>query len=155
MSNTRHLPPSAPVPASPDVAERTLAQLIGASVAIEAGNLFGPVLQQIAALQQQIASQARAECFFCVLTAKALVRDYQAAVANAQAAAEPNPEPPPPPQVNTGITQVIVTQLANTPAGLVPTGGSVWACWEHVELPAQPPRQTGLVRPDGSPIIKA
>jgi hypothetical protein len=157
LSNTRKLPGTVPaafsrtgeeVPPSADVAEHSLAQVIGQAVALNVGQLLGPLLQQMA--QQQ-----RAECFFCILKAKQIVRDHQVACLNAAQAGEAQPELPATPEVARGLTQVIVTQLVNTPAGMVPSAGSVWACWEHIELPAEPPRQTGPVGPDGRPIVKA
>jgi hypothetical protein len=93
------------------------------------------------------------DCYFCVLDAKKLVRDHQVACANALQAGEDQPELPPPPEVARAVTQIVVTQLVQTPAGMVPSSGSVWACWNHIELPQQPPRQTGLVAPDGRPFV--
>jgi hypothetical protein len=157
LSNARRLPAGAipaafsadgqDVPPSTDVAEHNLAQIIGQSVAVHLGELVGPILQQIA-------GQQRADCFFCLMTAKKLVHDHQVAMAIAAAAGEDMPELPAPPQVGRGITQVVVTQLMNTPAGVVPSSGSVWSCWDHLEVPAEPPKQTGLVAPDGRPIVR-
>lgn len=165
MSNTRHA--SQPAPPSPEVAahmdratrrriengvtapsglktgDDLLAKVIGESVALHLGELLGQLLP---------AMPWQPDCFFCLLSAKRLVRDYQVAIANAQAAGEEVPEPPAPPSVSRAVTQVVVTQLVQTPAGLTPASGSVWACWDHVELPAEPPRQTGLVDPAGRPI---
>ena len=134
----REIPPSA------DVLEHGLAQVIGESTALHLAEMLGQLLPQM---------PWRPDCFFCLLRAKKLVRDYQVAVAVAQKAGEPVPDPPAPPSVARAVTQVIVTQLVQTPAGTVPASGGVWACWEHVELPAEPPRQVGLVGLDGQPII--
>lgn len=125
-------------------AEETLAGVIGQTVAAHLGQMLSQLLPQM---------PWQPDCFFCVLAAKQLVQAHQAACANAAQANEAQPELPPAPQVGRAITQVVVTQLVNTPAGPVPSSGSVWACWNHVELPQQPPRQTGLIGPDGSPII--
>lgn len=124
--------------------EDLLAKVIGESVALHMAELLGQLLPQM---------PWQPDCFFCLLGAKKLVREYTVAISNAQAAGEPVPDPPAPPSVARAVTQVVVTQLVNTPAGMMPGSGSVWACWEHVELPAEPPRQVGLVGPDGQPIL--
>lgn len=153
MSNTRHVPGKIPaalardgqeVPPSPDVAEANLANIIGQATALHLAQMLGQMLPQM---------PWQPDCFFCVLAAKQLVHGHQVACANAVQAGEDQPDLPPAPQVSRGITQVIVTQLVQTPAGMVPSSGAVWACWDHVELPQQPPRQSGLVGPDGAPII--
>lgn len=151
MSNTRHAkdaPPSVPPltgpPPSPEVAGHGLAQVIGQAVALHLGELLGQLLP---------AMPWQPDCFFCLLGAKKTVRDYQVLLANAQAAGEGVPDPPAAPSVNRAVTQVVVTQLAQTPGGMVPSSGSVWACWDHLELPAEPPRQSGLVDAAGRAII--
>lgn len=153
MSNTRRLPGHVPaafsaggqdVPPSQDVMEHTLADVIGQTVALHLGQMLSQLLP---------AMPWQPECFFCLIGAKQLVRDMQVKCANAVAAGEDQPELPPPPQVARAVTQVVVTQLVQTPGGMAPSSGSVWACWEHIELPQEPPRQTGLVGPDGRPVI--
>ena len=153
MSNHAHLRPGhvpaafsatgEDVPPSPDVEQHGLAQVIGQSVALHLGELLGQLLPQM---------PWQPECFFCLVAAKQLVKDYQVLVANAQAAGEDNPPPPAPPGVNRASTYVVVTQLVQTPAGMVPSSGSVPACWDHLELPSEPPRQSGLADPGGRPI---
>lgn len=120
------------VPPSREVAEASLAQLIGQSVALHLADMLGQLLPQM---------PWQPDCLFCLLTAKKTVKDHQVAVANASTAGEDMPPLPDAPTVNRAVTQV-------------PTaGGSVWACWDHLELPPEPPRQTGLVNPAGQPII--
>lgn len=144
MSNTRQAKiPAERVPVSPDVAEHSLAQVIGQAVALHLGELLGQLLP---------AMPWQPDCFFCLLGAKKTVRDYQVLLANAQAAGEGVPDPPAAPSVNRAVTQVVVTQLMPTPGGMVPSSGSVWACWDHLELPQEPPRQSGLVDVAGRPI---
>lgn len=138
MPHAKRTPPSA------DVAEHGVAQIIGESVALHLGQMLGQLLP---------AMPWQPDCYFCVLAAKQLVRSHQVACANAVQAGEDQPELPPPPQVARGVTQIVVTQLVQTPAGMVPSSGSVWACWEHIDLPQQPLRQTGLVAPDGRPVV--
>ena len=77
-----------PVPPSADVAERTLAEVIGAAVALHQAELLGPLLERIATIQY------RPACLVCAVAAKRAEHDYEIAVANALAAAEPEPEPP-------------------------------------------------------------
>jgi hypothetical protein len=154
LSNTRHTGNGAKLPgtreirqavaASAEVQEHTLAHVIGETVALHLARLLGELLPQV---------QGRGECFFCVLAAKQLVQAHQVAVVNAQAAGEEPPAMPEPPGVARGITLVMVSQVVQAPGGPVPQSGSVWACWDHVQLPSAPPRQVGLVGPDGSPII--
>lgn len=132
------------VPPSADVAAHNMAQLIGGAVALHLGQLLGQLLPQM---------PWQPDCFFCLIAAKKTVHDHQVAIANAQAAGEDMPELPPPPGVNRAVTQTLITTLAQTPAGMVPASGSVWACWEHLEVPSDAPRQTGLVGPDGRPVI--
>jgi hypothetical protein len=149
VSNTRRatgVPPAfaKSVPPSQDVAEAGLADLIGASAALHLGQLLAQLLPQM---------PWQPDCFFCLLAAKKLVHDHQVAVANASAAGEDMPQLPPAPAVNRAVTQTVVTHLVQTPAGMLPASGSVWACWDHLEVPSEPPRQTGLVGPDGRAII--
>lgn len=131
-------------PSGLGAAEETLASVIGQTVAVQLAQMLSQLLPQM---------PWQPDCFFCVLAAKQVVHNHQIACANAVQAAEEQPELPPAPEVARGVTQVVVTQLVNTPAGPVPSSGSVWACWNHIELPQQAPRQSGLVGPDGSPII--
>jgi hypothetical protein len=154
MSNTRRLPPGAvpaafsrdgkEVPPSADVVEHNLAQIIGQSVAVHLGQMLGQLLP---------AMPWQPDCYFCVMAAKKLVRDHQVSCANAVQAGEDQPELPEPPQVARGVTQIIVTQISDTPLGPVQACGALWACWDHIELPQQPPRQVGLVAPDGHPLV--
>jgi bacterioferritin-associated ferredoxin len=124
--------------------EASFAKLLGEAVAMHLAGMLGQLLPQM---------PWQPDCFFCVSAARSMVRAYQVQVANAQQAGEPNPEPPPPPGVAKGITQVPVTQLVQTPAGPVPGTCSVPACWEHVQVQGEAPRATGLVAPDGRPIV--
>lgn len=150
MSNTRHakIPAAfcgpAPVPPSDDVAEHGLADVIGQAVALHLGQLLGQLLP---------AMPWQPDCLFCLIAAKKTVHDHQVAIANAQAAGEDMPELPPAPTVNRAVTQTVITTLAQTPAGMVPASGSVWSCWDHLEVPQDAPRQTGLVGPDGRAIV--
>jgi hypothetical protein len=73
------------VPPSREVAEASLAQVIGQSVAYELAALLAPVLQRLVDVQERYA------CLTC--TTKA-VREHQVAVANARTAAEPEPQMP-------------------------------------------------------------
>lgn len=153
MSNTKHTNGQVPaafakqVPPSADVAEQTLAQVIGESVALHLAQLLPQVMQ----VMQELPFQP--SCFFCVTAAKTMVRAYQVAVKNAEQAGDDVPKPPPAPGVAKGITWVPVTQLVQTPAGPVPGTSSVPACWDHVQAQGEAPRPTGLVAPDGRPIV--
>lgn len=150
MSHTRRATGAPPafaateVPPSQDVAEAGLANVIGQAVALHLGQLLGQMLP---------AMPWQPDCFFCLLAAKKLVHDHTVAVANASAAGEDMPELPAAPTVNRAVTQTVVTHLVQTAAGMLPASGSVWACWDHLEVPSEPPRQTGLVGPDGRAII--
>ena len=124
--------------------ESALARVIGETVASRLAEMFGQVLPGM---------PWNPGCLFCVLAAKQVARDWQVACMNAAQAGEPQPDPPPEPQVAQAMTWVPVTQLTQTPAGPVPGTAAVPACWEHVQLPQAPPRQTGLVAPDGRPIV--
>lgn len=77
-----------PIPPSADVAERTLADVIGQGVALHLAEVVGPLLERLATLQ------LRPACLVCAMKAKRAERDYEIAVANARAAAEPEPEAP-------------------------------------------------------------
>ena len=70
------------VPPSRDVAEASLAQVIGQSVAYELASLLAPVLQRLVDVQERYA------CLMCTAAAK---RELITAIANAKAAAEPEP----------------------------------------------------------------
>lgn len=77
-----------PVPPSADVAEKTLADIIGQSAALHLAEVIGPLLEHIATIQ------LRPACLVCAASMKRAEREHQIAVANARAAAEPAPEPP-------------------------------------------------------------
>jgi hypothetical protein len=77
-----------PVPPSPDVAEASLANVIGEAVALHLAQVAGPLLEHIAT------TQYRPACLVCAVSAKRADRDHQIAVANARTAAEPEPERP-------------------------------------------------------------
>ena len=134
--------------------ESALARVIGETVASRLADMFGQVLPGM---------PWNPGCLFCTYLAKAAVAQHAAALQawqvaqqNAQQAAEPFDVPPPElaePSIAQSITEVPVTQLADGPAGPVPVTVTVPACWAHVQLPQAPPRQTGLVMPDGRPIV--
>lgn len=118
---------------------------IGESVALHLAQLHGELIQRL--------STTPSECWFCLAAAKKLVRSHQIAMQNAHAAGEPMPELPAPPVVARAVTLVPVVQLAAGPAGPAPIGSSVPACFEHVEMPQEMPRQVGLIDVTGRPII--
>jgi bacterioferritin-associated ferredoxin len=124
--------------------EASFAKLLGQAVAVELAQMLGQLLPQM---------PWQPDCFFCVTAARSMVRAYQVQVANAQQAGEDVPEPPPPPGVAKAITTVPATQLVATPAGPVPGTCGVPACWDHVQAQGDAPRPTGLVAPDGRPIV--
>ena len=154
MDSTRHAGNGAKLPGTREIRravgeaitsqDHSLAQVIGETVALHLARLLGQLLPQVA---------GRGECFFCILAAKAQVQAHQVAVANALAAGEEAPGMPEPPPVARGITLVLVTQAIQGPAGPIPQSGTVWACWDHVQLPAAPPRQVGLVDAAGNAIL--
>lgn len=123
------------VPPSPDVAEHTIAQVIGQAVAQYLGELLGPVLAHLANQQPMPA------CVLCVQARKIAEAEHRVAVANAAAAAEPEPELMLPP-----VTRCDTWMPMGQPPVAVPI------CYGHVpDGPAI--RATGLVAPNGSPII--
>jgi hypothetical protein len=77
-----------PVPPSPDVAEKTLADVIGQSAALHLAEVIGPLLEHLAT------SQHRPGCIVCAARAKRAERAHKIAIANANAAAEDGPEVP-------------------------------------------------------------
>jgi bacterioferritin-associated ferredoxin len=125
--------------------EATLARVIGETVAVHLAQMLGQLLPRM---------PWRSDCYFCVAQARTLVRDYQVAVQNAQQAGEDVPEAPPPPEVTQAVTWIPVTQLAATPHGPVPVSVSVPACFQHVTVTADMPQPSGLLRADGSPILR-
>jgi bacterioferritin-associated ferredoxin len=124
--------------------EASFAKLLGQAVAIELAQMLGQLLPQM---------PWREDCYFCIVSARQMVRAYQVAVTTAEQAAEPVPDPPAAPQVARAVTHVPVTQLVQTPAGPVPGTAAVPACWDHVQVQGEGPRPTGLVLPDGRPIV--
>jgi hypothetical protein len=129
---------------SQNAAELGIAQVIGETVALHLARLLPQLLQKV---------QGGTGCLFCTFAAKQVQRDYQIACMNAAQAAEEPPGPPPEPQIAQALTWVTITSLAQSPAGPVPVASVVPACFNHVHLPAEPPRQVGLVAADGRPII--
>lgn len=77
------------VPPSADVAERTLAEVIGESVALHLAKILGPVLVRMAEQQQ-----SRPGCLVCAGRVKRAEKAHKIAIANANAAAEDGPEVP-------------------------------------------------------------
>jgi hypothetical protein len=123
----------------------SIAEVIGQTVALHVTKALGELLQRM---------DWQPNCLFCVLAAKKTVHDYQVAVANAAAAGEPVPAQPPAPSVGRAITWVNIGELLPNPAGApVPALATIPACWDHVNVPSAPPRQTGLVASDGRPIL--
>ena len=111
MSNTRRLPGTVPaglsatgqeVPPSADVAERSLAEVIGQAVALHLAQLLAPLLQQ---------AQAQPACVLCVQACKV-------AEQNARQAAEEFSAP--------GIAQAVTWMPVGSPPAAVPL------CYGHV-----------------------
>lgn len=99
MSNTRRATGVKPafagkVPPSPDVAERTLAEVIGDAVAVNLAKMMGPMFRALAEAQR------RPGCIACAAKVKQAERDYEVAARNAAAAAEPEPDKP-----DVGVTE--------------------------------------------------
>lgn len=140
----RRVQNNTPMPGGVGAAEHTIAQVIGETVALHLAQMLGQLLPSM---------PWQPECYFCVTEARTMVRAYQVAVANAQQAGEPVPPRPAPPEVGKSITLVPVTQLVQAPAGPVPGTAAVPACWDHVQVQGEGPRPTGLVLPDGRPIV--
>jgi hypothetical protein len=141
VSNTRHAAgvPAAfapKVPPSADVQEKTLAEVIGESVALHLGQLLGP---QLAAIRQL---QAMPACVICTQTRKQAEHAYQVALANAGRAAEPVPGAPVLPEIALAVTWVPLGQ----PPQAVPV------CYPH--FPDGPQvRAVGLVDAQGNQIL--
>jgi hypothetical protein len=125
--------------------EGTLAEVIGETVALRLGEVLAQVLPGM---------PWNPGCLFCVLAAKAAARDYEIACMNAAQAGEPPPAPPPEPQIEQAVTWVHVVEMVPGPDGQPhAVSGVVPAGWRHVQVPQAPPRQTGLVTPDGRPVL--
>lgn len=124
------------VPPSADVAERTLAEVIGETVAIHVAKLLGPVLAQFGQAQHQPG------CVICVQERKAAEHAHGLAVANAVQAAE---EPPAEAQLP-GIMPAITWMPLGQQGHILPV------CYGHIEHGPQV-RATGPVTPSGQPII--
>lgn len=128
------------VPQSPEVAEQNLAAVIGQSVAAHLGQVLAQMPWQ-------------PECLFCCMAAKKLITDYEVAVRNAGQAGEPVPDQPERPAVSKALTWVNVAEQVPGPGGPQTVVTTVPSCWDHVPVPGSAPRQTGLVAPDGRPIM--
>ena len=98
------------VPPSPDVAERTLADVIGESAALHLAEIIGPLLEHIAT------TQYRPACIVCAAAAKRAEKAHKVAIANANAAAEDGPEVP-----DLGVTESF-TEGARGPV--------CWGCYD-------------------------
>jgi bacterioferritin-associated ferredoxin len=142
----RRVQNNTPMPGAVGAAEQTLAQVIGETVALHLAQMLGQLLPQM---------PWREDCYFCIVSARQMVRAYQVAVTTAEQAAEPVPDPPAAPQVARAVTHVPITQLVQTPAGPVPGTCAVPACWDHVQVQADGPKPTGLFAPDGRPIVRS
>jgi hypothetical protein len=131
---------AAAVPPSPDVAEASLAEVIGKTAALHLAQVLQPALQAIAQAQVQPG------CFFCVMAHKQAGHALQVAMLNAQAAAE---EPPPEaelPAIQQAMTWMPVERAQGQPPVNVPV------CYGHFQAGPNM-RPTGLVTADGRPVI--
>jgi hypothetical protein len=149
VSNTRSLNGRVPAALSADGRDHeppgpSLPDLIGQAVGLHVANVFQQALPQL---------QSQPACLFCVLGAKQLIRQHEIACQQAADGGEPQPDLPEPPTVNRSVTWVNVADTIVGPAGPQAISAVVPACWDHVQVPAAPPRQTGLVAADGQPII--
>jgi hypothetical protein len=128
----------------------SLAALIGQTVALQLAPLLGDLVQRVT---------AQPECFFCLMTAKETIAAYMIRLANAKSAGEVDvPPQPDPPAVNRSVTRVPIVQVAQGPAGPMPIGCSVPACWDHILNPPTAmdggarPVSVGLIDVAGRPI---
>lgn len=135
--------------------ESALATVIGETVALHLADCLAQVLPGM---------PWNPGCVFCVWRAKAAhlqhmaaLQQWEIAKQNAEQAAEPFSVPQPEwgePLIAQAVTWVPVTQLVPGPGGtMVPVTVVIPSCWADVAVPAEPPRQTGLVAPDGRPIV--
>lgn len=95
------------VPPSPDVAEASLAGVIGQSVALHLADLLGTFLAE---------AMLRDGCIVCAARVKRAVHAWEVDAANARAAAEPEPAQP-----DVGVTQSF-TEGARGPV--------CWSCFD-------------------------
>lgn len=114
------------VPPSLDVAEHSLAQVIGQSVALHLAQLIAPGIEQLIKVASQV--QPQPACVLCVQECKQ--------------AAEPEPAPFAAPPISQAVTWMPIGQ----PPVAVPL------CYGHVPSGPQV-RATGLVAPNGQPIV--
>lgn len=144
MSNTRHANGRVPaalsatgqeIPPSPDVAEASLADIIGQTVALHLANVLGPMLQQV---------QAQPACVICVQGHKQAAKAHDVAVANAAQSAEEPPEVQLPP-IMPAVTWMPLTAPGQPPQVLP-------VCYGHFQA-GPTVRPTGLVLPDGRPVV--
>lgn len=128
------------VPPSPDVAEHSLAQVIGQSVALHLAQLLAPGIEQLIKVASQV--QPQPACVLCVQECKQAEAAWQVAAQNAMQAAEPEPAPFAAPPIAQAVTWMPIGQ----PPVAVPL------CYGHVPSGPQV-RATGLVAPNGQPIV--
>lgn len=96
------------VPPSPDVAERNLAEVIGEAVALNLGQLLGPVLAGLA--------RTRDACLLCAAKAKRAHDAWEADAALRRQAGEADPGQP-----DLGVTESFTTGMR---------GPVCWGCFD-------------------------
>lgn len=133
----RRVENNTPMPSGVGAAQEGLANVIGQAVAVHLAQVLGQILPQLR-------PQGTA-CLFCAIEAKRVLAAYQVACENAQAAAEDIPQPPQPP-IQQAFTWSPVASGPNVPPVAAPV------CFDHLQA-GPGVRPTGLVLPDGRPVV--
>jgi hypothetical protein len=117
------------VPPPADLAERTLAEVIGEAVGLHLAKLLGPVLAHLAGQQP-----SRPGCIVCAARVKRAEKAHKIAIRNANAAAEDGPEVP-----DMGVTESFTEGNR---------GPVCWGCYEpDVDGPYEGPSLNDLLPP--------
>jgi hypothetical protein len=132
----RRIENNTPAASGLGTAEDTLARVIGETVAL-----------RLAELLARLPQPQQTGCSVCCIQAKQAQQAHAIAVENAKKAAEPEPDPPQMP---------IQAAFTTGPVYVAPEQPPVWlpVCFDHLSAQAGPlVRQTGLVFPDGRPVV--
>ena len=134
-------------------AEDTLAKVIGESVALHLAPLLQPAACALCATRRKIAQR------IWEAAVQAVLREHEVKITNAMAAAEPPPpdpvlpDPPELPGVQKAFTWLPIVLRPGLPPQVLPV------CYDDMPASAAeagvPPqvRETGLVLPDGRPVV--
>jgi hypothetical protein len=137
---------AAATPPSAEVNGQAFAEVVGRTVAVQLANMLAQLLPRM---------PWQPSCQMCIVAAKQAIRAHEIACQNAVQAGEEQPVLPEPPNVAQAVTLMPSAQSAIGPDGQPRIVGvaELPVCFDHIQLPEDSPRPTGLVTGSGAAIL--